>query len=150
MCPVCRGYTGDAGLAVTAGIPVKFGIAHDKSVPEVGSAKRIGACARKGVPLAPQVFGTSKQIIITPTGLLRPIHNFCSVTICSWVQYLQNNSKPKICSHRLQCQSVIPISIRFYCCMIKIRQTRILSISSPAHPTLPVLRISGADSLSMY
>ena len=34
-------YTGHAGWAVTAGIPVKFGTAHGRSRPEVGSAKCI-------------------------------------------------------------------------------------------------------------
>ena len=71
------------GWAVTAGIPMKFGIVHGKSVPEVGSAKRIDAYGRKGVPQGPQIFGTSKQKCITPTNLLRPIHNFYSLTICS-------------------------------------------------------------------
>ena len=56
-------YTGDAGWAFTVGIPVKIGIAHGKSVTEVGSAKRIGDCGRKGVPPAPLIFGTSKQKI---------------------------------------------------------------------------------------
>ena len=32
-------YTGYAGWAVTAGIPVKFGTAHDRLRPEVGSTK---------------------------------------------------------------------------------------------------------------
>ena len=54
-------YTGDAGLAVTAGIPVKFATAHGKSVLEVGGAKCIGAYGRNGVPLAPHIFGTSQQ-----------------------------------------------------------------------------------------
>ena len=36
--------------------------------------------------------------------------------------------KTKFCSHRLQCWRVIPISPRFDCRAIKIRQTRILSI----------------------
>ena len=76
-------YTGDAGWAITAGIPVKFVIAHGKSVPEVGSVKCIGAYGRKGVPPAPQIFGSSKQNMITPIDLLRPIHNFYSLTICS-------------------------------------------------------------------
>ena len=70
-------------LAVMAGIPVKFGTAHGTSVWEVGGAKCIGAYGRKWVPPAPHIFGTSKQKIITPTDLLRPIHNFYSLTICS-------------------------------------------------------------------
>ena len=76
-------YTEDVGWAVTAGIPVKIGIAHGKSVPEIGSAKRIGAYGRKGVPPAPQISGTSEQKIIPPTDLLIPIHNIYSLTICS-------------------------------------------------------------------
>ena len=71
------------GLAVTAGIPVNFGTAHGTSVWEVGGAKCIGAYGRKGVPPAPHIFGSPKRKKITPTDLLRPIHNFYSLTICS-------------------------------------------------------------------
>ena len=42
-----------AGWAVTARIPVKFGTAHGRSRPEVGSTNRIGANGKKGVPPAP-------------------------------------------------------------------------------------------------
>ena len=62
---------------------MKFGTAHGKSALEVGGAKCIGAYGRKGVTPAPQIFGTSKQKIITPTDLLRSIHNFYSLTIYS-------------------------------------------------------------------
>ena len=51
---IAMANTGDAGWAVTVGIPVKFDIAHGKSVPEVGGAKCIGAYGRKGVPPAPK------------------------------------------------------------------------------------------------
>ena len=34
-------YTEDAGCAITTTIPVKFGTAHGRSRPEVGSTKRI-------------------------------------------------------------------------------------------------------------
>ena len=34
-------------------LTMKFGIAHGKSVPEVGSAKRFDAYGRKGVPPGP-------------------------------------------------------------------------------------------------
>ena len=71
------------GLAVTAGIAVKFGTMHGRSRPAVGSAKCIGSYGRKGVPPAPCIFGTSQQKMITPTALLRPIYNFYSLTICS-------------------------------------------------------------------
>ena len=59
-------YTGYAGWAFTAGIPVKFRIVHGKSIPEVGSAKCIGAYGRKGVPPVPQIFGTeaNTQLLI--------------------------------------------------------------------------------------
>ena len=76
-------YTEYAGCAVTAGIPVIFGTAHGRLRPEVGSTKRIGASGKKGVPPAPRIFGTSMQKIITPTDILRPIHNFYSLTVCS-------------------------------------------------------------------
>ena len=42
-------YTAYAGWAVTAGIPVKFGAAHDRSRPEVGSMKRIDVYGTGGV-----------------------------------------------------------------------------------------------------
>ena len=71
------------GLAFTAGIAVKFGTAHGRSRPAVGSAKCIGSYGRKGVPPAPCILCTSQQKIITPTELLRPIYNFYSLTICS-------------------------------------------------------------------
>ena len=71
------------GLAVTAGITMKFGTAHGRSRPAVGSAKCIGSYGRKGVPPAPCIFGTSQQKMITPTERLRPIYNFYSLTICS-------------------------------------------------------------------
>ena len=59
-----------------AGIAIKFGTAHGRSRPGVGSTKCIGSYGRKGVPPAPCIFGTSQQKNITPTELLRPIHNF--------------------------------------------------------------------------
>ena len=71
------------GLAITMGIAVKFGTAHGRSRPAVGSAKCIGSYDRKGVPPAPCNFVTSQQKMITPTELLRPIYNFYSLTICS-------------------------------------------------------------------
>ena len=69
------------GLAVTAGIAMKFGTTHGRSRPAVGGAKCIGFYGRKGVPPAPCIFGTCQQKIITPTELLRPIYNFYSITI---------------------------------------------------------------------
>ena len=57
------------GLAVTAGIAMKFGTAHGRSRLGVGGAKYIGPYGRKGVPLAPHIFGTSKQKITPPTDL---------------------------------------------------------------------------------
>ena len=39
-------------------------------------------------------------------------------------------AKTNFCSHRLQCWSVIPISVRYDCSTIDIRQTRILSIDT--------------------
>ena len=40
------GYTKYAGCAITAAIPVKFGTAHGRSRPDVGSAKCIDAYGR--------------------------------------------------------------------------------------------------------
>ena len=49
------------GLAVTAGIAVKFGTAHGRSRPAVGGAKCIGSYGRKGVPPAPCIFGIAQK-----------------------------------------------------------------------------------------
>ena len=84
------------GLAVTACIAVKFGTAHGRSRPAVGSVKCIGSYGRKGVPPATCIYGTSQQKMIIPTELLRPIYNFYSLTICSLDQYLLNNSENKV------------------------------------------------------
>ena len=45
------------GLALTAGIAMKFGTAHGRSRLGVGGAKCIGSYDRKGVPPAPCNFG---------------------------------------------------------------------------------------------
>ena len=42
-------YTGYAGCAITAGIPVKFGTAHGRCRPDVGSTKRIDVYGSEGV-----------------------------------------------------------------------------------------------------
>ena len=76
-------YTGYAGWAVTAGIPVKFGTAHGRSGPEVSSAKCIGASGKIGVSPFSRIFGTSRPKMVTPTDFLKPIHDFYSLTICS-------------------------------------------------------------------
>ena len=60
-------YTEDAGCAITMGIPVKFGTAHGRSRPEVGSAKCIGASGRKGVSQFSRGSGNSQQKMIVHT-----------------------------------------------------------------------------------
>ena len=47
------------GLAVTAGIAMKFGTTHGRLRPGVGGAKCIGSYGRKGVPPAPCNIGAS-------------------------------------------------------------------------------------------
>ena len=96
-------YTEDAGWAVTAGIPMKFGTAHGKSALEVGGAKCNGAYGRKGVTPPPQTFGTSKQKIITPTDLLRSIHNFNPLLFIARTNIYRMVVKAKFCSHSIQC-----------------------------------------------
>ena len=76
-------YTEDAGLAFTAGIPMKFRSAHGRLRPEVGSGFLIDGCARKWVPPSSRIFGTSDKEINPPTALLRPIQNLFSLTVCS-------------------------------------------------------------------
>ena len=56
--PACAIYW-VCGLAVTAGIAVKFGTTHGRSRLGVGGAKCIGSYGRKGVPQAPWNFGAS-------------------------------------------------------------------------------------------
>ena len=76
-------YTGYAGWAVTAGIPVKFGTAHGRSTPEVGGAKCIDVYGRGGVSRPSLVLRNSEQNIIAIFDILRTIHNFYSLTVCS-------------------------------------------------------------------
>ena len=86
-------YTGYAGWAVTAGIPVNFGTAHRRSRPEVGSAKRTDMYGSGEVSRPSHNFGKSEQDFITPTDFLRPKHNFYSLIVCNLDQYLPNSSK---------------------------------------------------------
>ena len=72
---------------------MKFGTAHGRSEPEVGSTKRIEAYDRKGFPLAPRIFGTSDEEMMTPTVFFGPKHNFYSLTVCRLDQYLPNGSE---------------------------------------------------------
>ena len=80
-------YTEYAGCAITTAIPVKFGTAHGRTRPEVGSTKCIEAYGRNGVNPAPQIFGTSYEKMITSTVLLISKHNFYSLTVCRLNQY---------------------------------------------------------------
>ena len=86
-------YSLYAGWAVTAAIPVKFGTAHGRSGPEVGSAKCIEAYGSGGVSRPSRILGKPEQNIISPTHVLRPKQNFYSLTICTLDQYLPNGSE---------------------------------------------------------
>ena len=108
----CKSHLGsvasiyNAGLAMTVGIPIKFGTAHGKLRPEVGSVKCIGFYDRKGVFPSPRIFGASQQKTITHTDLFEPIHNFYSFTIIIYVDrtnIYRTVAKRKFFSHRLQC-----------------------------------------------
>ena len=81
------------GLAVTAGILVKFVTAHGRSRPEVGSTKRIDVYGSGGVSRPSCILGKPEQNIIAPTHFLRPKQNFNSLTICTLDQYLPNGSE---------------------------------------------------------
>ena len=83
-------YTGYAGIAV------KFGTAHDRSRPEVGSGFRIDAYGRKRVSSFSRNFDTSQQKNTPPTDILRPIPNFYSLTVCRLEQYLQKGTEIKV------------------------------------------------------
>ena len=85
-------YTEYAGCAITAGIPVKFGTAHGRSRPDVGSAKRIDVYGSGGVSRPSRIPGESDHNIISLTHLVRPKRNFYSLTICNLDQYLPNGS----------------------------------------------------------
>ena len=75
---------------------MKFGTAHGRSRPEVGSTKCTDAYGRKGVTPAPRIFGTSDRKMMTPTVFMGPKHNFYSLTVCRLEQYLQNGSEKKV------------------------------------------------------
>ena len=76
-------YTVYAGCPVTAGIPVKFGTAHGRSRPEVGSAKCIDVYGSGGVSRPSLLLGNSQRNIIAMFDILRTIHNFNSLTVSS-------------------------------------------------------------------
>ena len=77
----CR-YTEYAGCAITAGIAVKFGTAHGRSRPEVGSGFPIEAYGTRGVSRPSRVIGNSYQKTSASTDLLGIIHDFYSLTVC--------------------------------------------------------------------
>ena len=77
------GYTAYAGWAVTAGIPVKFSTAHGRLRPEVGSTKCIDAYGSRQVLRPSLLISNSLQQITADTVILRPKHNFYSLTVCS-------------------------------------------------------------------
>ena len=70
--------------------------AHGRSRPEVGSAKCIDVYGSGGVSWPSLVLGNSEQNIIDIFDILRTIHNFYSLTVCSWDQYLLNRSENKV------------------------------------------------------
>ena len=55
------------GCAITAGIPVKYGTAHGKTRPEVGSGFSIGVYGSRVVSRPTLIFGTSDEKCIPPT-----------------------------------------------------------------------------------
>ena len=87
-----RFHTRYAGWPVTVGISVKFGTAHGRSRPEVGSTKCIDVYGKGGVSRPSRISGKSEQNVMTPTHVLRPKHNFYSLTFCRLVQYFPNGS----------------------------------------------------------
>ena len=59
------------------------GAAHGRSRPEVGGAKCIDVYGSGGVSRPSLVLGNSLQNIIAIFDILRRIHNFYSLTMCS-------------------------------------------------------------------
>ena len=94
---------------------MKFGTAHGRPKPEVGSAKCIEAYGTKGVISAPRIFDTSDEKMMTPTVFLGPKHNFYLLTVCRLNQYLPNGSEKSGSSHRVQWHTVgyyqLPIAV---------------------------------------
>ena len=86
-------YTEYAGCAITTGIPVKFGTAHGRSRPEVGSTKRIDAYGGRVVFGLCLICDTFDYKNIISMIFLRPKHNFFSVTVCRLHQYLPHSSE---------------------------------------------------------
>ena len=89
-------YTEYAGWAVTLGTPVKFGTAHRRSRPEFARTKCIDVYG-SGVILWPYLIcGTYNQKSIPSMMFLRPKLNFVSLTVCTFMQYLQSGIENKI------------------------------------------------------
>ena len=78
-----KSYTAYAVWAATAGIPVKFGTAQGRSRPAVGGAKCIDVYGSGGVSRPSLVLWNSEQNIIAIFDIVRTIHNFYSLTVCS-------------------------------------------------------------------
>ena len=78
-----RCYTEYAGCAITAPIPVNFGTAHGRCRPDVGSAKRIDVYGSTGVNRPYLMIWYSQLKMTHLSDILRPKHNFYSLTICS-------------------------------------------------------------------
>ena len=96
---------GVCGLAVTAGIAMKFGTAHGRSRLGVGGAKCIGSYGRKGVPPAPHIFGTSKQKIPPPPlpTFRGQYTSFTRSLFVARTNSYRTVAKTKFRFHRLQC-----------------------------------------------
>ena len=86
--------------------------------------------AEKGFPWPPVILVLLSQNYPPPPLLkFRGQDKTFSCLLCvDWTNIYHTAVKRLVCSHRLQCFTVLPISVRSYDCTIKIWQTRILSI----------------------
>ena len=80
-------------MFLTTGIPVKFSTTHGRSRPEVGSGFPIEAYGSRGNSRPSLAIRNSLLKIIANSDLLRPKHNFDSLTVCNLDQYLPNGSE---------------------------------------------------------
>ena len=108
---------------------MKFSTAHGRSRLGVGSAKCIGSYGRKGVPRPPVILVLLSKNYPPPLPTFRGQDKTFSRLLCvDWTNFYHTAARRLVCSHRLQCFTVLPISLRSDDCTIKIWQTRILSI----------------------
>ena len=84
--------------------------------------------------------------LVIPTKDLSPLLTFSDqyttftrLLFVDWANIYQTAAKIQLSSHRNQCRTVLPSSVRRHYCTIKIRQTRLRGIYMPYILTAPSL-----------